>query len=290
MRAYLHIIRKILEKGISKPTRTGISTIAIPSATFTHDMAKGFPLLTTRKMPFKSSRVETEGFLNGVTDKKWYQDRGCRFWDHWCNKKLVPPSNDEETKARMRAERDLGPIYGWQWRHFGANYTEPNADYTRQGVDQLARAIKTLRADPTDRKQVVSAWNPVDVPKMALEPCHYSFHPLITGGKLHLSWTQRSVDSARGLPNNISQYALILHLLAKEFSLEEGTLTGFLEDTHLYENQIPGAKEQVTRRQRQLPKIETPNFTSIFDWTHDQTRIVNYNPDNRKIDFGEIAV
>lgn len=292
MYSYLDILRDIIRDSVIKPTRTGIDTIAIPSATFKHDMADGFPLLTTRRMPFKSSRVETEGFLNAVTDKQWYQDRGCHFWDFWCRKDLVPPANDDETKERMKEERDLGPIYGWQWRHFGATYIDHKTDYIGQGIDQLARAVKVLRADPTDRKQVISAENPVDRPKMAIEPCHYAFHLTVIGGKLHLSWDQRSVDSALGLPNNISQYALALHLLAKELNLKEGILTGHLKDTHLYVNQISGAQELLRRSPKKLPRIETPNFTSIFDWTHDQTTLVknSYTPDERPVDFGKIAI
>ena len=290
MHSYLAILERILEDGEEKPTRTDIPTIAIPGATFEHNMSEGFPLLTTRKMPFKSSRVETEGFIKGITDKKWYQERGCKFWNEWCRKDKVPYATDEETKAKMVAERDLGPIYGFQWRHFGAEYESFDTNYAGRGIDQLAKTIETLKKDQTDRKQVISAWNPVDIPQMALEPCHYAFHPFIIGKKLHLTWSQRSVDGARGLPNNISQYALTLHLIAKELNLEEGKLIGQLEDTHLYVNQIQGVEEQLKREPRQLPKIETKNFTSIFEWTYDQTNLIDYNPDERKIDFGEIAV
>ena len=290
MLSYFEILNGILMKGKRKETRTGIATIAIPGAVFEHDMSEGFPLLTTRKMPFKSSRVETEGFIKGITDKKWYQERGCKFWNEWCRKDKVPYAIDLETKARMATERDLGPIYGWQWRHFGAKYTTYDVSYIGQGVDQLAQAIDKLRKDPTDRKQVISAWNPLDIPIMANEPCHYAFHPFVIGDKLHLAWSQRSVDSARGLPNNISQYALILHLLAKELKLKEGILRGQLEDTHLYENQISGVREQLKRKPLSLPRIETLKFTTIFDWTHEQTRVMGYRHHEGKIDFGEIAV
>lgn len=289
MHSYLNILEKILREGVKKPTRTGIPTLSISGVMFEHDMSEGFPILTTRKMPFKGSRVETEGFIQGVTDKLWYQERGCHFWDHWCNKKKVPYRIDAETKKRMREERDLGPIYGFQWRHFGAEYRGFDFDYSGNGKDQLAWAIERLKKDLTDRKIVISAWNPIDLDEMALEPCHYSWQILVAGGKIDLLWNQRSVDTPIGLPNNITQYATILHLVAKELRLQEGRLVGMLGDTHIYENQIEGVNEQLKREPHPLPRIQTNNFTSIFNWKHDQTKLVDYQS-HPKIDFGEIAV
>jgi thymidylate synthase len=289
VRAYLDIINEILNKGQLKHNRTGIDTIAIAGAMFQHDMAEGFPLLTTKKMPFKSVGSELEFFIQGGTDKTWLQERKNKIWDEWCTPEKVPYGTDEETKRRMKEERDLGPIYGWQWRHFGAQYRGFDADYTGQGIDQLENVVKKLKSNPDDRRMIVTAWNPQDVPKMALPACHYGFQVTVINGKLNLLWNQRSVDSALGLPFNIASYGLLLHLLAKESGLEEGKLVGFLADTHLYVNQLPGAREQLSREPKPLAKIVTEPYTGLFNWKHTDTKLVGYDS-HPKIDFGDVAV
>ncbi len=190
-----------------------------------------------------------------------------------------------KNRLEMSEERDLGPIYGFQWRHFGAEYeknisehsTKPyEIDYEDKGLDQLANIVKTLKTNPTDRRMIVSAWNPMALPKQALPPCHYGFQINVIGGKLNLAWNQRSVDVPLGLPFNIASYATLLHLLAKEGNFKEGTLTGFLMDTHIYENQINGIEKQISRKPLALPKIETKKFTSIFDWNFTDTKLLDY--------------
>ncbi len=277
MQSYLDLVSRILEKGERKPNRTGIDTLAIAGAMIEHDMSTGFPLLTTKQMAFKSVRVELEGFIKGITDKRWYQERKCRIWDEWCNPQKVPYAHDEQTKQKMREERDLGPIYGFQWRHFGALYQSYDSNYTRQGMDQLAGIVETLKQNPQDRRMVVSAWNSLDLPYMALPPCHYSFQVTVINQKLNLLWNQRSVDTMLGLPFNIASYGLLLHLLAKESNLEEGKLIAFLGDVHIYENQMDGAKEQLKREPYALPTIATERFTSLFEWEYHQTKVLNYN-------------
>ncbi|MBI2045214.1 thymidylate synthase [Candidatus Pacearchaeota archaeon] len=284
MQTYLDIVREILTKGHRKSNRTGVDTIVIDGAIFKHDMQEGFPLLTTKKMATKSIRVELEGFIKGITDKNWYQERGCHIWDEWGNPQTAPYGHDEESRARMKAERDLGPIYGWQWRHFGAEYKGHDANYYGEGVDQLANVVHTLKTNPLDRRMIVSAWNPNDLGKMALPPCHYSFQVTSDGEKLNLFWNQRSIDTMLGLPFNIASYGFLLHLLSKESKMKEGNLVGFLADTQIYVNQEDGAWEQVRRSPLELPTIETPEFTSIFNWTHDQTKINNYQS-HPKIEF-----
>lgn len=288
MEAYLDLVDRILRKGIEKPDRTGVGTLSISGQTFKHDMQDGFPLLTTKKMPFKSIATELEFFIRGLTDKKWLQERGCHIWDEWCNPAIVPYAHDEETKKRMLEERDLGPVYGFQWRHLGAEYRGYDFDYTRQGEDQLSRVVDLLKTEPNSRRMVVNAWNPEDLRQMALEPCHYSWQVIVMGDKLDLIWNQRSVDTMLGLPFNIASYGLLLHLLARESGLKEGTLTGFLGDTHIYKNHIENAKNQLFRRPFPLPKIETPNFPSIFNWQNQDSNIRNYQS-HPKIGF-EIAV
>lgn len=278
MEQYLKIVREILEEGVQKENRTGVDAITLAGTIFKHNMSDGFPLLTTKKMYFRAVKSELEFFIKGLTDKKWLQDRKNRIWNEWCNPEKVPYGHDEETKQRMVDERDLGPIYGFQWRHFNADYQGYDADYSDKGVDQLSNLIDKLKTNPGDRRMIVSAWNPNQLHQMALPPCHYSFQVTVVDDKLNLLWNQRSVDTMLGLPFNIASYGLLLHLLAKESGFEEGKLVGFLADTHIYENHINIAREQLEREPRELPTIETNNFTSIFEWDNRDTKPINYNP------------
>ena len=276
MEVYLSIVKKILEEGIRKPNRTGVDTIAIAGSMFEHDMKDGFPLLTTKAVPFRLVASELEFFIKGITDKKWLQERNNHIWDEWCSPDKVPYSHDEAVKKKMMEERELGPIYGWQWRNFGAKYEAYDKLSSGKGIDQMKKIIQKLKEDPNDRRMIVMAWNPVDLNKMALPPCHYGFQVTVIGGKLNLLWNQRSIDVALGLPFNIASYGLLLHLLAKESNLKEGKLVGFLADTHIYVNHIEGLKEQLKRKPYPLPKIKTDNFKSIFDWAYEDTKVENY--------------
>ena len=293
MKQYLDIARDVLERGERKENRTGVDTYAISGTIFQHNMAGGFPLLTTKKTAYKCARSELEFFIKGMTDKRWLQEQKNHIWDEWCTPSKVSYGHDDETKRKMAEERDLGPIYGFQWRHFDADYRgiEGTQDfrgniisYDGEGVDQLAKIVNTLKTNPMDRRMIVSAWNPKVLEEQALPPCHYGFQVTAIGNKLNLSWNQRSVDVPLGLPFNIASYATLLHLLAKEGGFEEGTLTGFLQDTHVYENQIEGLKEQLGREPLTLPKIETENFSSIFDWNYQDTKLVDYKS-HPKINF-----
>lgn len=276
MESYLEIIRNILENGEWKENRTEFKTLATAGSYFEHDMSKGFPLLTTKKVPFRLVASELQFFIQGITDKEWLRSRNNHIWDEWCSPDKVKYGHDEETKAKMMEERELGPIYGWQWRNFGAKYTSYDQAPEGSGVDQLKNVIDTIKKNPGDRRMIVMAWNPTDLPHMALPPCHYGFQVTVLNGRLNLLWNQRSVDSALGLPFNIASYALLLHLLAKETGLKEGKLIGFLGDVHIYENHVEGLKEQLTREPKKLPRIETENFTSIFDWKYEDTKVIDY--------------
>jgi thymidylate synthase len=284
MKQYLDILGKILEEGEPKSTRTGIGAISIPGMIFEHDMSKGFPLLTTKQMAKKTMMVELEGFIKGITDKAWYQERGCHIWDEWCNPARVPYGHSEETKRMMAEEKDLGPIYGFQWRHFGAEYTNQHTNYSEKGVDQLAKLVDTIQKDPDNRRMIVSAWNPGVLNQMALPPCHYGFQVVVTNEKLNLMWNQRSVDTPLGLPFNIASYATLLHLLARHTGKKEGKIIGFLGDVHIYDNQIEIAKEQITREPMRLPRIETIGPTSIFEWNHTNTSFPGYQH-HPKLDY-----
>ncbi len=288
MKAYLDIVKKILDEGIVKKDRTGVGTIAIAGVMFEHDMSKGFPLLTTKSVPLRLVASELEFFLRGISDKKWLQDRDNHIWDEWCSPKAIPYAHDEETKKKMLEERDLGPIYGWQWRHFGAEYKDYKTDYTGKGVDQVKRIVNLLKTNPDDRQMLVLAWNPMDIDKVIPPFCHYGYQVTVLDGKLNLMWNQRSVDVALGLPFNIASYGLLLHLLAKESGFKEGRLVGFLGDTHIYTNHVDGLKEQFSREPKKLPIIRTNNFTSIFDWKYTDSEVIGYEHHPR-IKF-EIAV
>jgi thymidylate synthase len=266
---YLDLLNKILTEGQWKGNRTGVDCLTIAGFMFEHDMADGFPLLTSRKLPFKSTKVELEFFIKGLRSKKWLQDRGCHYWDGWCNPKLVPYANDDATKAKMAAEDDLGLIYGTQWRGFGCHNCGDK-------IDQLKVLVDTLKKNPSDRRMIVSAWNPLVLPYAALPSCHYGFQVTVIGDKLNLAWNQRSVDTCCGLPQNIASYALLLHLLAKEANLKEGKLIGFLMDTHIYANHMDGVKQQLTQATHELPEIHTDDFTSIFDWEYGHTGLTGY--------------
>ncbi len=280
MKQYLDLLKKIVDEGVWKQNRTGIKTKSITGAMFEHKMSDGFPALTTKMLAFKTMAVELEGFIKGITSKKWYQDRGCHIWDSWCNPMKVPYGNDEATKAKMKAEDDLGNIYGKQWRSWWKQICY--SDY--EIIDQFALMIDKLKKNPLDRRNIVTAWNPAELDQMALVPCHYSFQVLSDGTNLDLLWNQRSCDAPLGIPFNIASYALLLELIAKETNLVPNKLIGFLADVHIYENQYETVLEQIKREPYSLPKLEIKNFTSIFDWTHDQVSLVDYKH-HPKLDY-----
>lgn len=275
MKKYLNIVEEVFDEGEVKRTRTGTDIISMAGAMFKHDMANGFPLLTTKRMPIKMIASELEFFIKGITDKKWLQERRNSIWDEWCNREIVPYGTDKESLAKMAAERDLGPIYGFQWRHFGAKYIDYKTP-PEGGVDQLKNMIHTLKTNPDKKRILVSAWNPIDQPKMALPPCHFAYQATVLNGRLNLLWSQRSVDVALGLPFNIASYAIFLLLLAKETGYEPGKLVGFLGDTHIYVNHEEGLKEQLSREPLPLPHLKINNFTSIFDWEYTDIELIDY--------------
>jgi thymidylate synthase len=288
MKAYLDIVRRILEQGKRKQNRTGVDALTLPGVMFEHDFRDGFPLLTTKSVPFRLVASELEFFIKGITDKDWLRARNNHIWDEWCSPERVPYGRDDESRARMMAERELGPIYGWQWRHFGAEYVAHDQPPRGPGVDQLRGLVEKLKSNPDDRRMLVSAWNPVDFPRMALPPCHYSFQVTVLDGRLNLMWNQRSVDVALGLPFNIASYGLLLHLLARESGLAEGRLVGFLADTHIYVNHLEGLHEQLAREPLPLPRIVTDGSGDLFAWSHEHSRVEGYRH-HPKISF-EIAV
>lgn len=306
MISYTNIVRNVLENGKLKGNRTGVDTLAVPFVHFEHNMQDGFPLLTTKRMPFRTMAVELEGFIKGVTSKKWFQERQCKIWDEWANpvevkRELIaydhqytmacegalgsddpddyPEPYDEEElrKAIQKGLDDLGPIYGYQWRRFNEVYDEDDNGQLK-GNDQFKLIVDTLHKNPLDRRMVCSAWNPSQIHIQALPPCHLLFNVVVIGDELHLGWHQRSVDLMLGCPLNIASYALLLLLFCQESGLKPGKLSGMLADCHIYENHIDAAKEQIGRTPRELPKLTITNWKDIYSWTHNDLLLEGYNP------------
>lgn len=274
-------LQQIYQEGFDRPDRTGTGTRSVQGVMIRHQMQDGFPLLTLRKMPYKAAFVEMEGFIRGVTNKAWYQNRGCHFWDHWCSPDFVPfqtyPKGSPEEKERMRDCNGLGPIYGYQWRNFG------DRDKKLQ-CDQLKTVVDTLKSEPTSRRMVCSAWNPVDLSSMALPPCHVLWQVTVTGHRLNLFYYQRSCDFVLG--NNLTGYGLLLMLLAKETNLIPGVLTAFFADCHVYHNHIEGVSKLLKRSTEVTPpKLEFKDWDGIFNWTHDKAQISDYFPITPSISF-----
>lgn len=295
MKAYLDILSEIINTCHDwRENRTGIPDIGLGhGATFEHDMSLGFPLITTKKMGLKNIATELEFFLRGITDKKWLTDRKCNIWNEWANpvrveqvyniaargKNLSPEKSKQLHNKIADHMRDLGPIYGFQWRHFGGEYqwdaarinANPmdNVNPEKPGVDQVAAAIDKLKNNPNDRRILVSAWNPVDFSKMALPPCHMMHQLIVRNGRLSLIWTQRSCDMFLGVPYNIASYALLLLLYAKEAGLKPGILKGELHDAHIYQNHMDQVREQLTRTPHPLPTVEIPdeNWNGMLNWS-----------------------
>lgn len=271
MKQYLDILERILNEGKIKHNRTGIDTLSISGSMIEFDMSSGkFPLLTTKKMGLKNICAELEMFIHGIADKTYLQERNCHIWDEWANPAKVPYGNDEETKAKMKSETDLGKIYGYQWNNFNDS-----------GINQLKNVIETLKTNPTDRRMIVSAWNPQQLGEMALPPCHYCFQLLSNDGYVDLLWNQRSSDFPLGVPYDLASYAMLLTLICKQVGMKPGKVIGFFADSHIYVNQIDMVKTQLERTPFESPSVEIlnaddPNWT-IWDWKYTDFELKNYN-------------
>lgn len=273
MRNYLDMLQHILDNGTWTHNRTGIDTLTCSGMMFEHNMADGFPILTSRKAGYKYVAAELEMFIKGLSSKKFLQNKNAHLWDSWCNPEKVPYGNDEETKKKMAAEDDLGRIYGVQWRDFGG---DPSKGI--KGVDQLKDLIETIKKDPTSRRLIVSAWNPVDLGKMALPPCHILFEIMCYPDekKMDLAWMQRSSDFPIGVPADISSYAMLLSLIAKETGYTPNKLIGFFGNCHIYKNQIEQVEELLKRPTHKLPTLKINNWDGIWNWKSEDMELVGY--------------
>ena len=260
---YLKLLHDILNNGVEKQDRTGTGTISVFGRQIRHDMSLGFPLLTTKKMPFKTIVTELLWFLRGDTNIKFLVDNNCHIWDGDAFKNFMENSegdpdliwNQEQFIEMIKTDDkfaqqwgELGPIYGRQWRNWDAVFDS--------GVDQIANLINDLKNNPDSRRLMVNAWNVGELNQMLLPPCHYGFQCYVKEGKyLSLMWNQRSVDTPLGLPFNIASYALLLMMIADEVNMVPDQLIGNLGDCHIYLDQVDGVKEQLTRQPMSLPKV-----------------------------------
>lgn len=251
MNSYLKLLERCLEHGIRRENRTGVPTLSVFGGQVEFFLEEGFPLVTTKDVHFKSVVEELLWFLSGSTNVKDLQARGVTIWDEWA-----------------RADGELGPTYGRQWRKFG-----------KQGMDQIVRLVEDLVEDPFSRRHIVTAWNPHDALIAELPPCHCFFQCYVDElGGLSLHLYQRSADVFLGVPFNIASYAALVHMLAAQTGYTPHKLIISYGDLHLYENHAEVAWKQLSRKPRDLPKLELSAKTSLFDYTFDDFILTKYNP------------
>jgi len=254
MRQYLDLLDDILANGTPKGDRTGTGTISVFGRQMRFDLADGFPLLTTKKLHLKSIIHELLWFLNGDTNVRYLQENGVRIWNEWAD-----------------ANGDLGPVYGHQWRSWPGHNGET--------IDQIADVVRQIRETPDSRRMIVTAWNPADVPQMALPPCHCFFQFYVAEGRLSLQLYQRSADTFLGVPFNIASYALLTMMMAQVTGLQPGEFIHTLGDTHLYNNHLEQARLQLTRTPRPLPRmVINPDVRDITAFRYEDFALEGYDP------------
>ena len=251
---YLDLLAEVLERGARKTDRTGTGTLSVFGRQLRFTLDPAFPLLTTKKLHLKSIIYELLWFLRGDTNVRWLQQHGVTIWDEWAD-----------------AAGELGPVYGYQWRHW----------CTPEGreIDQIAAVIQSLRAKPDSRRHIVTAWNPADVDRMALPPCHALFQFYVAEGRLSCQMYQRSADLFLGVPFNIASYALLTRMVAHVTGLEAAEFILTLGDAHLYLNHVEQAREQLRRSPRPFPRMRlNPAVRELFDFVYDDFTLEGYEP------------
>jgi thymidylate synthase len=252
-RQYLGLLADILAHGAERGDRTGVGTLGVFGRQMRFDLAQGFPLLTTKKVHFKSVAVELLWFLRGDTNVRWLQERGVSIWDEWADE-----------------AGELGPVYGKQWRSWAA----PDG----RVIDQMAQVVAQIRANPHSRRHIVSAWNPADLDDMALPPCHCLFQFFVADGRLSCQLYQRSADVFLGVPFNIASYALLTLMVAQVTGLEPGEFVHTFGDAHLYLNHVEQAKTQLARAPRPFPTLTLAAKTDLFDFDVADFKLEGYAP------------
>jgi thymidylate synthase len=254
MRQYLDLMEKALETGVRKSDRTGTGTLSLFGHQMRFNLADGFPLVTTKKLHLKSVIHELLWFLSGDTNIRYLKDNGVRIWDEWADE-----------------NGDLGPVYGAEWRSW------PTAD--GGSIDQIKTVVDQIKRNPDSRRLIVTAWNPADVDKQALPPCHCLFQFYVVDGRLSCQLYQRSADIFLGVPFNIASYALLTMMMAQVTGLKPGEFIHTLGDAHLYLNHVDQARLQLTRAPRPLPKMKlNPDVHSIFDFVYEDFALEGYDP------------
>jgi thymidylate synthase len=254
MKAYHDLLRRILAEGVTRQDRTGTGTMSVFGHQMRFDLAKGFPLVTTKKVHLKSVVYELLWMMQGRSNVKWLQERGVTIWDEWADH-----------------AGDLGPVYGHQWRSW--------THRTGEGIDQLKHVVDEIKRNPESRRLIVSAWNVGDIAKMRLPPCHILFQFYVANGKLSCQLYQRSADAFLGVPFNIASYALLTHMVAQVCGLQVGDFIHTLGDAHLYLNHLDQARTQLTRAPRVAPKLTlNPAVTGLFDFQFEDVTLSDYDP------------
>ena len=249
---YEDLLRDTFEHGVHKTDRTGTGTRSVFGRQIRYDLSRGFPLITTKRVHFKSIAIELLWFLRGESNVAFLHDHGVTIWDEWAD-----------------SAGELGPVYGVQWR----SWPTPSGEQ----IDQIADVIEQIRTNPDSRRLIVSAWNPADIPKMALAPCHALFQFYVADGKLSCQLYQRSADMFLGVPFNIASYALLTHMIAQQTGLEVGDFVWTGGDTHIYDNHVEQVREQLSREPYPLPTLRlTRKPDSIFDYRFEDFEIVDY--------------
>ena len=266
--AYLDLLQHVMTNGTEKGDRTGTGTLSHFGAQLRFDLADGFPLLTTKKVHFKSIVYELFWFLSGSTHVDYLQQNNVRIWNEW--------ATADQTARFNRPAGDLGPIYGHQWRNYGATKRE-DGSYDNDGVDQITEVIEQIKTNPNSRRLIVSGWNPKEADQVALPPCHTLFQFFVADNKLSCQLYQRSADLFLGVPFNIASYALLTHMVAQVCGLEVGEFVWTGGDCHIYQNHREQVELQLTRSLYELPTLTlNPDIKDIFAFTFDDISVEGY--------------
>lgn len=271
---YLDLIREVLAHGVSRPDRTGVGTLSVFGRSMRFNLHESFPLLTTKRVFWRGVVEELLWFVSGSTNAKVLQAKNVRIWDGNASRAFL-----DSVGLNEREEGDLGPVYGFQWRHFGAAYQTMHDDYTGKGVDQLGNIVRALKENPTSRRILMSAWNPANLPQMALPPCHLLAQFYVSNGRVSCQMYQRSADIGLGVPFNIASYALLTCMLAHVCDLEPGEFVHVLGDAHVYNNHVEPLREQIKRTPRPFPTLRIRTRRANVDhFQADDFELVGYKP------------